>query len=135
MISVTIQRASDPDMITQALETEQNHDTNILDILARIRESDIEKGEEVLQDSHSSPVPTTSISSHTAPGMAPTYSSKDTTFGTSSSVRDYGFVEPSWYTGFDSEHLFGSFGNAFDGFEGHFVDFEFQDVDQLYSEQ
>lgn len=133
MIYVTIQRASHSDMITQALETEQSHDTNVLDILARIRQSDIEKGEEVLQDSASSPPVTTSLDRDTTSERAANYGSTETTFG--SSGREYGFVEPSWYTGFETENFFGPLGNAFEGFEGPFVDFEFQDVDQLYSEQ
>ncbi|KAJ5353750.1 hypothetical protein N7541_006314 [Penicillium brevicompactum] len=133
MISFAVQRASGSDLMTQALQTEQTHDPNVLDILARIRQSDIETGEEVLQDYPASPVATPSLNCDVAPETAANYIDKGPIL--EEPLGNPGFVEPSWYTGFENEHLFSSFGNTFSGFEDSFIDFEYQDIDQCYSEQ
>lgn len=133
MIGLAVQRASGSDLMTQALETEQTHDANVLDILARIRQSDIETGEEVLQDYPASPAATPSLNCDLAPETAANDSNKRPI--SEEPLGNPGFVEPSWYTGFENENLFSSLGNTFSGFEGSFIDFEYQDIDQCYSEQ
>ncbi|KAJ5322895.1 hypothetical protein N7452_011184 [Penicillium brevicompactum] len=133
MIGLAVQRASGSDLMTQALETEQTHDANVLDILARIRQSDIETGEEVLQDYPASPAATPSLNCDLAPETAANDSNKGPI--SEEPLGNPGFVEASWYTGFENENLFSSLGNTFSGFEDSFIDFEYQDIDQCYSEQ
>lgn len=133
MIFAAVQRASDSDLTTQTLETEQTHDPNVLDILARIRQSDIETGEEVLQDYPATPAATASLDFDVASESAANDSNKGPMF--ENPLMDYGVEETSWYTGFESEHFFGSFDNTFSGLENPFVDFDYQDIDLCYNKQ
>lgn len=118
--------------MTKASHREHIRDNNILDILARIRRRDIERGEEVLQQYPASP-PVTTPTGSDVPSDRETDTANERTVGKPS--RGEVLEESLWYTGLESEHMFGSLDTVFDGFGGPSLNFDSQDLEQLYGDQ
>lgn len=118
--------------MTKLSQKEHIRDSNILDILARIRQRDIERGEEVLQQYPASPPLTTPTGSEVS-------SDRETGATNERAVekpsRGEVLEESLWYTGLESEHMFGSLDTVFDGFGGPSMNFDPQDLEQLYGNQ
>jgi hypothetical protein len=107
-------------------------DNDILDILARIRRHDIERGEEVLQQYPASPPATDSTESE-VPSEKQTNIANDQAIVEEDSREDT--EEYLWYSGLESEHIFGSLDTIFDGFVGPSMNLDSQDFERLYTEQ
>ncbi|CAG8421267.1 unnamed protein product [Penicillium salamii] len=137
LISTAAARASDPSTVTPASEAKRISDANILDILAQIRQNDINEGENVHQHHPISP-PTTATTSHDVGVPSREATDNDNRVHLVESPMGEGDIgEQLWYTGLESEDLFGSgsIANLFDGFGGSAPDFAFHGVDQLYEER
>ncbi|KAJ5499056.1 hypothetical protein N7453_008107 [Penicillium expansum] len=120
-----------PDSVTKDSQTEHIRDNNILDILARIRRHDIERGEEVLRQCPASPPVTTPTGSE-VPSDRELDANERTVEKPS---RGKTLEESLWYTGLESEHMFGSLDTVFDEFGGPSMNFDSQDLEQLYGDQ
>ncbi|KAJ5978086.1 hypothetical protein N7501_001428 [Penicillium viridicatum] len=118
--------------MTKASQKEHIRDNNILDILAHIRRRDIERGEEVLQQYPASPPVTTPTGSE-VPSDRETGAANERTDEKPSGGAMLG--ESLWYSGLDSEHMFGSLDTVFDGLGEPSMDFDPQDLEQLYGNQ
>lgn len=118
--------------MTRASQKEHIRDNSILDILARIRRRDIERGEEVLQQYPASPPVTTPAGSE-VPSDRETGAANERTDEKPS--RGETLEESLWYSGLESEHMFGSLDTVFDGFGGPSMDFDPQGLEQLYGNQ
>ncbi|CAI7608557.1 unnamed protein product [Penicillium palitans] len=132
LISTAIAGGPYPDSMTKASHREHIRDNNILDILARIRRRDIERGEEVLQQYPASP-PVTTPTGSDVPSDRETDTVNERTVGKSS--RGEALEESLWYTGLESEQMFVSLDTVFDGFGGPSMNFDSQDLEQLYVDQ
>lgn len=117
--------------MTKDSQTEHIRDNNILDILARIRRHDIERGEEVLRQCPASPPVTTPTGSE-VPSDRESDANERTVEKPS---RGKTLEESLWYTGLESEHMFGSLDTVFDEFGGPSMNFDSQDLEQLYGDQ
>ncbi|CAG8188847.1 unnamed protein product [Penicillium salamii] len=137
LISTAAARASDPGTVTPVSEAKRISDANILDILAQIRQNDINEGENVHQHHPISP-PATATTSNDV-GVASSSATNNDNSGSlvESPIEEGDIGEKLWYTGLESEDLFGSgsIANLFDGLGGSVPDFEFHGVDQLYEER
>ena len=116
--------------MTKISQKEHIRDNNILDILARIRRRDIERGEEVLQQYPASPPVTTPTGSE-VPSDRETTNERTVEKLSRAEIPE----ESLWYTGLESEHMFGSLDTVFDGFGGPSMNFDSQDLEQLYGNQ
>ncbi|KAJ9486736.1 hypothetical protein VN97_g6600 [Penicillium thymicola] len=132
LISTAIAGGSYPDSMTKTSQNEHIRDNNILDILARIRRCDIERGEEVLQQYPASPPVTTPTGSEVTSGRE-TGAANESTAEKPSRGEILG--ESLWYTGLELEHMFGSLDTVFDGFGGPSMNFDPRDLEQLYGNQ
>jgi len=121
-----------PNTIVKAVQTDHVRDTNILDILARIRRRDTERGEEVLQQYPASP-PDTSRAESEVPSETHVNNGNDQTTGEGISRQDT--EEYFWHFGLESDHIFGSLDTIFDGFGGPSLNIDPQDLERLYREQ
>lgn len=120
--------------MTPDSEAEQILDTNILDILARVRQNDLEKGEEVLQHYPQSPPVTATASSQLGPAGTEAGNDDNKASPAESPARREDFGDQSWYTGLGTEEVLGSgsFTNILDEFGESMLELQFQDVEQLY---
>ncbi|KAL2700766.1 hypothetical protein AAEP93_007585 [Penicillium crustosum] len=125
LISTAIDGGPYPDPMREASQKEHIRDNNILDILARIRRRDIERGEEVLQQCPASPP----LTGSEVPSDKETGAANERTVEKQS--REEVLEESLWYTGLESEHMFGSLDTVFDGFGGPSMNFDPQDLEQL----
>ncbi|CAG7928568.1 unnamed protein product [Penicillium olsonii] len=134
LIRTAVARASDPDTMTPDSEAEQILDTNILDILARVQQNDLEKGEEVLQHYPQSPPVTATASSQLGPAGTEAGNDDNKASPAESPARREDFGDQSWYTGLETEEVLGSgsFTNILDEFGESMLELQFQDVEQLY---
>lgn len=118
--------------MTKASQKYHIRDNNILDILARIRRRDIERGEEVLQQYPASPPVTTPTGSEISSDREMGAANERTV---DKPLRAGILEESPWYTGLGSEHMFGSLDTVFDEFGGPSMNFDPQDLEQLYGNQ
>jgi hypothetical protein len=119
-------------LIEKNTHTGRIRDNNILDILARIRRRDIERGEEVLQQYPASPPATSPIELQVLP-------EKQTNTANGQTIAEEPLREDTeeylWYSGFESDHIFGSLDTVFDGFGGPSINLDPQDFEGFYKEQ
>jgi hypothetical protein len=116
------------------MQKEGMRDHNILDILARIRRRDLERGEEVLQHHPISPLATASNESEILSPDGETNLTNNEANRKEISRRAR-LEESLWYAGLESEQMFGPLDAVFDGFGGPSLTLDSQELEQLYTEQ
>jgi hypothetical protein len=126
-------RASDAADTNSHLRTKEAdkgrlRDHNILDILARIRSNDTERGEEVLQHNPASPTATTPTGVGSALNEESCNTEHAHSIGTSEETN---LDETFWDLEFESGNMLDPFTAVFDDFGGPIVNFQSPDLNQL----